>query len=210
MNSLYQQIQPTQILTTPYQISNFQFNTFECISGSNIIILPEYVVAGYSMTIINEDSIAKTIMNGSSTFTILGVNQSIIIVGDSISNLWVIASSISNPFNIIGTSGNLVKTNGTAASGTISLLTPITNLGGLYYYKALITLYTSNYVAGGTSLELCSTKGGSNFPSLISINQNGVNLTFSLQVTDSTHIFYSLPSASGTNTGFRIDIYQYQ
>ena len=93
-DSLYQKIQPIKISTTPFNISNFQFNTFECMSGSNIINLPNYVAPGTSFTIINSDTLgSKTIYNGITIFTTLTSGQSIIIIADITSNSWIISST---------------------------------------------------------------------------------------------------------------------
>lgn len=205
--SLYQQIQTIEISTSPFNISNFQFNTFECISGSGTINLPDYVVSGASFTIINKDINNKVIVGGLNIITLFS-NQSVIIIADSITNKWI-SSSISSisslsPYTIIGSSGN----NPVAiASGTITLNTPLLYVGNTYFFKVGVTIFTTNYTIGNTTLEECFSNGTTLVPS-ISVNLVGAAGTFrtGLVINSTTSINYTLTS-SGSILGYRIDIF---
>lgn len=212
MTSLYQEIQPVQILTTPFNISNFQFNTFECNVGSNIINLPSFVAIGNSFTINNIDTTAKTIMNGTNTFATLAPAQSIIIFGDQVTNSWVI-SSVNNdfsPYNIIGTTGNTAFIPNTPATGTITLNEPLINVDGNYYFKVGAILYTSNYSVGISTITSFTGTSSNIKPELYLFNTTSV-FQFVFNIIDSTHIGYltSNPGTGvGANTGYLINIYQ--
>ena len=143
--SLYQKIQPIKISTTPFNISNFQFNTFECMSGSNIINLPNYVAPGTSFTIINLDTITKTIMNGTSVFAQLNSNQTIIVIADITSNSWVISSSTSN---IIGSLFNSIDEPFTINSTPFTITTELLSQNNYF-----ICMNGSNIINLPTSIK---------------------------------------------------------
>ena len=207
MTTLYKQVQPISITTSPFNISNFQLNTFECNAGSNIINLPSYVVVGNSFTIINNDSTSK-IINDNSFVTELDPNQSVIFIGNIISNLWEIlkVDNTNSKYDIIGTSGNTPKA---TTTGIINLTKPLVKSNGYYYFKSSVILFTTNYSVGVSTISTLFNP--ITIPGILSeiylFTPASTVSQFSFLILNENTISYSTSLVNNV-TGYNIDIYQ--